>query len=259
MSGKGLELRKVFVKTYGCQMNVYDSERMTETLLASRATWRPKARNPPISSCSTPATSARRRPRRSIPSSAGCAGSRKRGAEAGRRVMIGVAGCVAQAEGAEILRRAPTVDLVVGPQSYHRLPEILAEAAARRRVRSPPISPVEENSRRSTARSPARAARGVAAFLTVQEGCDKFCTFCVVPYTRGAEVSRPAAAIVAEAARLAGSRGARDHAPRPERQRLAWRGSRRRALGPRPAPRPPRRNPRARPAPLRHQPPVRHG
>jgi tRNA-2-methylthio-N6-dimethylallyladenosine synthase len=117
-----------------------------------------------------------------------------------RRVMIGVTGCVAQAEGAEIVRRAPVVDLVVGPQSYHRLPELL-RAAERR--------PVVETEFEIDAKfealdaAPRHLGRAVTAFLTVQEGCDKFCTFCVVPYTRGAEVSRPADAIVAEAERLA--------------------------------------------------------
>jgi tRNA-2-methylthio-N6-dimethylallyladenosine synthase len=117
-----------------------------------------------------------------------------------RRVLIGVTGCVAQAEGAEIVRRAPAVDLVVGPQSYHRLPELL-RAAARR--------PVVETEFEIDAKfgaldaAPRNTGRSVAAFVTVQEGCDKFCTFCVVPYTRGAEVSRPADAIVAEAERLA--------------------------------------------------------
>ena len=107
-------------------------------------------------------------------------------------MMIAVAGCVAQAEGEEIIRRAPVVDLVVGPQSYHRLPDLLRAA----RKAAPRSSTPSSRSRTSSTTSlrPSRAAtraRGVSAFLTVQEGCDKFCTFCVVPYTRGAEVSRP--------------------------------------------------------------------
>ena len=120
----------------------------------------------------------------------------------GRQVMIAVAGCVAQAEGEEIIRRAPAVDLVVGPQSYHRLPALVARAAEARVVDTE--FPVEDKFDHLAA--PARdkiRARGVSAFVTIQEGCDKFCTFCVVPYTRGAEVSRPVENVVAEVQRLA--------------------------------------------------------
>jgi tRNA-2-methylthio-N6-dimethylallyladenosine synthase len=117
--------------------------------------------------------------------------------EAGRDVMVAVAGCVAQAEGSEILRRSKVVDLVVGPQAYHRLPQLLQEARGRKVVDTD--FPVEDKFRAL----PAPRARGVTAFLTIQEGCDKFCTFCVVPYTRGAEMSRPVVALVQEAERLA--------------------------------------------------------
>jgi tRNA-2-methylthio-N6-dimethylallyladenosine synthase len=123
-------------------------------------------------------------------------------ARGGRRVTVAVAGCVAQAEGAEIIRRAPDVDLVVGPQSYHRLPDMLARAEHGKVLDTE--FPVDGKFDHLAA--PSRAAirkRGVSAFITVQEGCDKFCTFCVVPYTRGAEVSRPVAKILAEAERLA--------------------------------------------------------
>ena len=129
-----------------------------------------------------------------------------RAAAEGRSVTIGVAGCVAQAEGDEIIRRAPVVDLVVGPQSYQRLPDLVAEAGARpgRRHRFRRRREVRVLDRLAARpRAASGTAPRYAAFLTVQEGCDKFCTFCVVPYTRGAEVSRPVAAIVAEAARLA--------------------------------------------------------
>jgi tRNA-2-methylthio-N6-dimethylallyladenosine synthase len=119
------------------------------------------------------------------------------GARDGRKVLVAVAGCVAQAEGGEILRRAPQVDLVVGPQSYQRLPDLLAEAAAGKPVVETEFAVAEKFAAFTEPRVD-RSGR-VAAFLTVQEGCDKFCTFCVVPYTRGAEVSRPADAIVAEA------------------------------------------------------------
>ena len=151
-------------------------------------------------------------------------------------MMIAVAGCVAQAEGAEIIRRAPAVDLVVGPQSYHRLPRLLARARRGERPCVDTEFPVEDKFDVLTAPSrDAIRARGISAFVTVQEGCDKFCTFCVVPYTRGAEVSRPVAKIVAEVERLADSRRARDHAARPERQRLSRRRSRRASLDARPA------------------------
>src|SRR4051794_27824459 len=122
-------------------------------------------------------------------------------AAAGRETRVVVAGCVAQAEGREIIRRAPVVDVVVGPQGYHHLPELL-----RRAERAPGVVdtefPIEDKFDHLPARAAARG-RGVSAFLTVQEGCDKFCAFCVVPYTRGAEVSRPVSKIIAEAERLA--------------------------------------------------------
>ncbi len=124
-------------------------------------------------------------------------------ARAGRRLTVAVAGCVAQAEGEEIVRRAPLVDLVVGPQSYHRLPALLAEVARGEKV---VVTEFPSEDKFDHLAPPAPAAirgRGVTAFVTVQEGCDKFCTFCVVPYTRGAETSRPVASIVAEAERLA--------------------------------------------------------
>ena len=124
-------------------------------------------------------------------------------------MTIAVAGCVAQAEGEEIIRRAPAVDLVVGPQNYHRLPGLLARAEREGAVVDTEF-PVEDKFDRLTAPSrEAIRARGVSAFVTVQEGCDKFCTFCVVPYTRGAETSRPVAKIVAEVERLADA-GVRD-------------------------------------------------
>src|SRR5262249_20322 len=123
-------------------------------------------------------------------------------ASEGRRLMVAVAGCVAQAEGSEIMRRARVVDLVVGPQSYHRLPRLLARAASERVLATE--LPVEDKF--DFLAAPGREqirARGVSAFVTVQEGCDRFCSFCVVPYTRGAEVSRPVEKIVAEVERLA--------------------------------------------------------
>jgi len=117
--------------------------------------------------------------------------------EHGPAPMIAVAGCVAQAEGAEIPRRAPGVDIVVGPQAYHNLPALVREAAAGRRALDTDMPALSK-----FGALPARRRQGPSAFLTVQEGCDKFCTYCVVPYTRGAEISRPFAAIVDEAKRI---------------------------------------------------------
>ena len=135
-------------------------------------------------------------------------------------MTVAVAGCVAQAEGEEIIRRAPVVDLVVGPQSYHRLPELLARDG---RVVETEF-PVEDKFSFLPAPSPEKTrSRGVTAFVTVQEGCDKFCTFCVVPYTRGAEVSRPVEKILAEVAKSRRSGRARGDADRAERQRLSRR------------------------------------
>ena len=117
--------------------------------------------------------------------------------------MIGVAGCVAQAEGREIIRRAPAVDLVIGPQTYHRLPDALRKARGGEKIVETDYAVEDKFEHLPSARPRRDHRRGVTAFLTVQEGCDKFCTFCVVPYTRGSEVSRPVAQIVAEAERLA--------------------------------------------------------
>ncbi len=123
----------------------------------------------------------------------------------GRRTMLVVAGCVAQAEGAEILRRQPAVDVVVGPQSYHRLPQLLGEARVHPGVVDTEFPADDKFSRLPAPSADAIRRRGVSAFVTVQEGCDKFCSFCVVPYTRGAEASRPAPAVLDEIARLAGA------------------------------------------------------
>jgi tRNA-2-methylthio-N6-dimethylallyladenosine synthase len=122
---------------------------------------------------------------------------------AGRNLIVAVAGCVAQAEGEEIVRRAPVVDVVVGPQSYHRLPELVAQAERGVKVVDTEFPIEDKFDHLAPATTAAIHARGVTSFVTVQEGCDKFCTFCVVPYTRGAEVSRPVAAIVAEVENLA--------------------------------------------------------
>ncbi len=196
--------RKVYIKSFGCQMNVYDSHRMADTLapegFAETAT-PDDADLVILNTCHI-----REKAAEKVYSDLGRLRLIKQAAaREGRNVVIAVAGCVAQAEGEEIVRRAPVVDLVVGPQSYHRLPALLARVAQG----ETPVDtefPVEDKF--DILKAPTREAtraRGVTAFVTVQEGCDKFCTFCVVPYTRGAEVSRPVAKIVAEVERLAGA------------------------------------------------------
>ncbi|MEX2035332.1 MAG: tRNA (N6-isopentenyl adenosine(37)-C2)-methylthiotransferase MiaB [Xanthobacteraceae bacterium] len=197
--------RKLFVKSYGCQMNVYDSHRMADTLAPEgfvETTTPEDADLIILNTCHI-----REKAAEKVYSELGRMRVLKdAAAREGRRVTIAIAGCVAQAEGEEIVRRAPAVDLVVGPQSYHRLPQLLkrAEHGKAQGTQIDTEFPVEDKFGHLAA--PSRAAtrrRGVSAFITVQEGCDKFCTFCVVPYTRGAELSRPVAKIVAEAERLA--------------------------------------------------------
>ena len=192
---------KVFIKTYGCQMNVYDSERMAEALAQdgySRAETVEEADLVLLNTCHI-----REKAAEKVYSELG----RMKALKAERPdLRIGVTGCVAQAEGQEILRRSPLVDLVVGPQSYHRLPGLVAEAKSGGR----PVEtefPAEDKFDHLPER--AAAPRAPAAFLTVQEGCDKFCAFCVVPYTRGAEVSRPVARVLDEARALV-ARGVRE-------------------------------------------------
>jgi tRNA-2-methylthio-N6-dimethylallyladenosine synthase len=177
------------VKSFGCQMNVYDGERMGELLGADgmTATSEAEADLVVLNTCHI-----RERAVHRVYSEIG---TLKR--EDGSRPMIAVAGCVAQAEGAEVSKRAREVDIVVGPQAYHRLPQLVARAAAGQRAVDTDM-PIETK----FGALPARGAQRPAAFLTVQEGCDKFCTYCVVPYTRGAEVSRPFDAILDEARAL---------------------------------------------------------
>lgn len=183
--------KKLFVKTYGCQMNVYDSERMAEALGAEGYVTTEVADEADMVLLNT--CHIREKASEKLYSDLG----RLRKLKAAKAdLKVGVAGCVAQAEGEEILRRAPIVDLVVGPQAYHRLPAMVA--AGGRQVDTD--FPVEDKFSRLPGR---KATRGPTAFLTVQEGCDKFCAFCVVPYTRGAEVSRPVARLLDEARALA--------------------------------------------------------
>ena len=186
--------KKLFIKTYGCQMNVYDSERMAEALAGEgyETTDAPEGADMVLlNTCHI-----REKAAEKVYSELGRVKklAEKKKAEGGE-MLVGVAGCVAQAEGAEITRRQPLVDVVVGPQAYHRLPELVAKAKAGQAAIDTDF-PEEDKFARS--RGP-KAKRAPTAFLTVQEGCDKFCAFCVVPYTRGAEISRPAAQVMAEA------------------------------------------------------------
>ncbi|GLO79009.1 tRNA (N6-isopentenyl adenosine(37)-C2)-methylthiotransferase MiaB [Sulfitobacter pontiacus] len=192
--------KKLFIKTYGCQMNVYDSERMAESLGDNYVETKTAADADMIllNTCHI-----REKAAEKVYSELGRLKPLK---ELNPDLKIGVAGCVAQAEGAEIMRRQPAVDLVVGPQSYHRLPAMEA------RVRSGKTAldtdfPEEDKFEKLKGRG--KATRAPSAFLTVQEGCDKFCAFCVVPYTRGAEVSRPAIRVLTEARELV-ERGVRE-------------------------------------------------
>ncbi|MDO8409433.1 MAG: tRNA (N6-isopentenyl adenosine(37)-C2)-methylthiotransferase MiaB [Phenylobacterium sp.] len=191
--------KRLFIKTYGCQMNVYDSERMADVLapLGYGMTDTPEdADLVVLNTCHI-----REKATEKVYSELGQIRLMKLARqEAGAAMTIAVAGCVAQAEGEEIMRRQPAVDLVVGPQAYHQLPELIARTHRARGERLAADFAAED---KFDALPVARNASGVTAFLTVQEGCDKFCTFCVVPYTRGAEWSRPAAAILAEAQSLA--------------------------------------------------------
>lgn len=183
------------VKSFGCQMNMYDGDRMSELMAADGMTATDDANAADLIVLNT--CHIRERATEKVYSDIG------RLRKNGRAPMIAVAGCVAQAEGAEIVRRAK-VDIVVGPQAYHNLPDLVAKAARGESALDTDM-PVETK----FGHLPARRRVPPSAFLTVQEGCDKFCTYCVVPYTRGAEVSRPWAAIVDEAKALVDA-GARE-------------------------------------------------
>jgi tRNA-2-methylthio-N6-dimethylallyladenosine synthase len=177
------------IKSFGCQMNVYDGERMAELLGAQGMA--PAAADSAdvvvLNTCHIREKAAEK--------AYSEVGRLRR--EDGSRPVIALAGCVAQAEGAEAKRRSKAIDLIVGPQAYHRLPELLREVAAGGRPVDTDLPALDK-----FAALPRRRRSGVSAFLSVQEGCDKFCTYCVVPYTRGAEVSRPLADLLDEAAQL---------------------------------------------------------
>jgi tRNA-2-methylthio-N6-dimethylallyladenosine synthase len=193
--------KKLFIKTYGCQMNVYDSERMAEALGASGYVTTDTAEGADMILLNT--CHIREKAAEKVYSELGRMKALK---AANPDLKIGVAGCVAQAEGAEIMRRQPLVDLVVGPQTYHRLPEMEAAVRAGARAVDTDFPPEDKFDHLPRGK---RTSRGPTAFLTVQEGCDKFCAFCVVPYTRGAEMSRPVDKLLAEARDLV-ERGVRE-------------------------------------------------
>ena len=201
--------KRLHIKTYGCQMNVYDSERMADVLGPMGYVQTDSATEADLVLINT--CHIREKASEKLYSDLGRLRDMKAERLNGQDVMVAVAGCVAQAEGGEIMRRASVVDLVVGPQSYHRLPELVASA----RLRKPATSPDDvlaaefEPATKFQSLPRVRTSSGPTAFLTVQEGCDKFCSFCVVPYTRGAEFSRPVSDIVGEAENLA-ARGVRE-------------------------------------------------
>ncbi|MFT5638369.1 MAG: tRNA-2-methylthio-N6-dimethylallyladenosine synthase [Paracoccaceae bacterium] len=188
--------KKLFVKTYGCQMNVYDSERMVDAMVADGYETTDQADQADLVLLNT--CHIREKAAEKVYSELG---RLKKLKTAKPDMKFGVTGCVAQAEGAEIIKRQPLVDIVVGPQAYHRLPEMAKRADDGAKVIDtdfPEEDKFDHLPGRNSARGP-RMRRAPSAFLTVQEGCDKFCAFCVVPYTRGAEVSRPTERILSEA------------------------------------------------------------
>ncbi|MET0377127.1 MAG: tRNA (N6-isopentenyl adenosine(37)-C2)-methylthiotransferase MiaB [Rhizorhabdus sp.] len=186
------------VKSFGCQMNAYDGTRMAELLEAQGMTAVDSSEAADLIVLNT--CHIREKAAEKVYSDIGRIVKRS----GGDKPMIAVAGCVAQAEGAEIPRRAPAVDIVVGPQAYHNLPQLVANAVAGKRALDTDMPAASKFDA-----LPKRRRQGASAFLTVQEGCDKFCTYCVVPYTRGAEISRPWNAIIEEARALADA-GARE-------------------------------------------------
>ena len=192
-------MKTLYIKTYGCQMNVYDSARMADLLAPLGYALADAAESADMVILNT--CHIREKATEKVYSELGKLKRLKtRRAESGHPMLVAVAGCVAQAEGAEIMARQPAVDMVVGPQSYHRLPEMIARIARDGGHALETDFPAEDKFDHLPEE---RAAPGASAFLTIQEGCDKFCTFCVVPYTRGAEFSRSVVQIAEEARRLA--------------------------------------------------------
>jgi tRNA-2-methylthio-N6-dimethylallyladenosine synthase len=193
--------RKLHIKSYGCQMNVYDAQRMVDTLGGEGFVETASVDDADLVILNT--CHIREKASEKVYSELGrLRVAKDEAAKQGRAMKIAVAGCVAQAEGAEIIARAPVVDVVVGPQSYHHLPDLLKRAATGERAIETEFPADDKFDHLPAPKRDAIRARGISAFVTVQEGCDKFCTFCVVPYTRGSEVSRPVARIVDEVKRL---------------------------------------------------------
>jgi len=193
--------RKLHIKSYGCQMNVYDAQRMVDTLAPEGFVETAIAEEADLVILNT--CHIREKASEKVYSVLGqLRVAKDEAAREGRAMRIAVAGCVAQAEGEEIVRRAPAVDVVVGPQSYHHLPELLKRADNQGRAIETEFPTEDKFEFLARPRPEAIRARGISAFVTVQEGCDRFCTFCVVPYTRGAEVSRKVAKIVDDVKRL---------------------------------------------------------
>ena len=198
------EARTVFVRSFGCQMNVYDAERMKDALAGDGYVEASDAESADLVILNT--CHIRERATEKVFSELGKLRELKRDrAAAGRPLRLAVAGCVAQAEGAEIARRQPAVDLVIGPQNYHRLPELARRAEAGVAVVDTDFPVEDKFDHLAPPSAEAIRRRGVSAFVTIQEGCDKFCAFCVVPFTRGAENSRPIAAVVDDVRRLVDS------------------------------------------------------
>ncbi len=215
------ETRKLYIKSYGCQMNVYDAQRMADGLARDGFVETAEPGDADLIILNT--CNIREKAVEKVYSELGRVRRIKQeAAREGRDVLVAVAGCVAQAEGNEIARRAPVVDIVVGPQSIHRLPELLSRAGNGKTVVDTEFPLDDKFDHLAPPSRDATRARGVTAFVTVQEGCDKFCTFCVVPYTRGVEVSRPVGKIVDEVERLAGAGVVEVTLHRSERQRLSW-------------------------------------
>ncbi len=195
-------MKRLYIKTYGCQMNVYDSARMADVLAPHGYAPVETPDGADIIILNT--CHIREKAAEKVYSEIGRLRPLKRRKEAsGERMIIAVGGCVGQAEGEEIIARADCVDMVFGPQTFHRLPELVGRAI---RASGEKVVDIEFPAEDKFDHLPEETvSQGVSAFLTIQEGCDKFCTFCVVPYTRGAEQSRPVAAVTAEAKRLAAS------------------------------------------------------
>ncbi|MGH7087279.1 MAG: tRNA (N6-isopentenyl adenosine(37)-C2)-methylthiotransferase MiaB, partial [Stellaceae bacterium] len=190
--------KTLFIKTYGCQMNVYDSARMADVLAPLGYRQGESVEGADLVILNT--CHIREKAAEKLFSDLGrLKSAQTRKARAGGRLLIAVAGCVAQAEGAEVVARAPNVDIVLGPQTYHRLPEMVARAL---RAEGAVLDTEFPPQPKFDFLPPPSGAAQVSSFLSIQEGCDKFCTFCVVPYTRGSEYSRPVADIEKEARRL---------------------------------------------------------